>query len=118
MKLFIDDCRDRPDTSWTLARTINEAIYYIAHFEWDSISLDYDISMLVDVDGTHRPFPSKETFMAVAYYICEKYRTATSFILTVTIHSANPVGAENMRKLFKDRGIVAIINPSSRVNRL
>jgi len=129
MKLFIDDIRPAPE-GWQQARTVTDAIRFLSQFEVSEISLDHDISMLVEVDGTHRPFPSKETFMAVAYYICAKYwvekKMGDGLIHThlcehppkIIIHSANPVGAENMRKLFEEHGITAIINPASRVNRL
>ena len=72
MKLFIDDFRDRPDTSWTLARTINEAIHFLSQFEVEEVSLDYDIECRVQVGEHLIPHASPETFMAVAYYICEK----------------------------------------------
>lgn len=107
MKLWIDDLRDRPDTSWTLARTITEAIRLIATFEWDEVSLDCDC-------GT-----PNESFMAVAYYICARYRKHDNcecdddpIMPKISIHSANPACAEDMRKLFEEHGIVAIINPA------
>ena len=143
LKLFVDDIRPAPE-GWQQARTVTDAIRFLHKFEVEEISLDHDISYAVEVAGTQRPFPSPETFMAVAYYIVEKYKTrmlAKNAEATITclsldcperngdecrhgaipkirIHTANPVGGDYMRKLFEENGYSPIIEPSSRVNRL
>ena len=124
MKIFIDDSRDGPDTSWTLARTITEAIHLLSQFEVEEISLDHDIECRFRMGENDIPHASPETFMAVAYYICEKYwvekkdgeltmLARPSSIPKISIHSANTVGAENMRRLFMDYGIVATIKSAT-----
>lgn len=104
MKLYIDDIRDAPDESWTLVRTITEAIRCIAFFSEDitEISLDHDISAEVRVNGVYRPFPTEETFQPVVYYIAERYRTA-DMPPKITIHSANPIGAEAIEVILSKR---------------
>jgi len=72
MKLFVDDIRNAPDESWTVARTINAAISFLETFEPEVISLDHDISHQVSVGSLSRPYPCDETFTAVAYYIKAK----------------------------------------------
>ena len=44
MKLWVDDIRNAPDETWTVARTINAAINALKMFEFEEISLDHDIS--------------------------------------------------------------------------
>lgn len=76
MKLFIDDIRNAPDDKWSVARTVSEAIRFIAFFgkEIEEISLDHDISHQVGMGKLSRPYPCEETFAAVAYYIREYYK--------------------------------------------
>lgn len=104
MKIYIDDIREAPE-GWHLCRTISEAIRAIARFtsEIDEISLDHDISFEVRIEGTYRPFPSPDTFASVAYFIGEVYRDSVS--PKITAHTANPVGAENIKSILKGYGI-------------
>lgn len=117
MKIYVDDIRPAPE-GWQQARTVTDAIRFLANFGHDvkEISLDHDISYCVEVAGVGRPFPSPESFMAVAYYIAALWNDEEP--VKITIHSANPVGAENMRQLFADYGIEVEVKPASRVNRL
>lgn len=118
MKLFVDDIRPAPE-GWMQARTVTEAIRTIARFghEITDISLDHDISMAVLVQGTERPFPSPETFQAVAYYIVEYYNLPEKRPEPkITIHTANPVGGKDLEAIL--RGFDVTISPASRVNRL
>ncbi len=43
MKLFVDDVRDAPDESWTVARTAEEAIWMLARGGVEVLSLDHDL---------------------------------------------------------------------------
>ena len=117
MKLFIDDIRPAPE-GWQQARTVTDAIRFLAMFgeQVDEISFDHDISYAVEVAGTQRPFPSPENFSAVAYYICS---ASLPKLASITIHSANPVGAENIRCILEEGCDVLVgVKPASRVNRL
>lgn len=135
MKLYIDDIRYAPDESWTVIRTITEAIRCIAFWgnEITEISLDHDISAEVRVNGVYRPFPTDETFAAVAYFIAEKWwrdkamegmmtqeglhiaRTIT--VPKITIHSANIVGCEAMALIIGRAGIPYEIKPMGQAHR-
>lgn len=99
MKLFVDDIRDAPDDTWHTVRTVTEAIrvLYNNHDKIKVISLDHDISYPVEVNGLSRPYPSPETFHAVAYYISDSYSNWSSDLLPkIILHTANPLGAEQM----------------------
>jgi hypothetical protein len=93
-KLFVDDIRNAPDESWTVARTITAAISAVAIFDFDVISLDHDISHQVVMGGISRTYPCEETFTPVAQFIAEKYRDAgLDMTPKIIIHTANPAGA-------------------------
>ena len=125
MKLYIDDIRPAPE-GWMQARTVTDAIKTIAQFgeEITEISLDHDISIPVSANGEYRPFPSPETFQAVAYFIVEYYisrRDVDGSILlrekpTITIHTANPVGGKELQAILE--GFHVTVVPATRVNRL
>ena len=117
IKLWVDDIRPAPE-GWLQARNVTDAIKTIARFREDitDISLDHDISMAVMVDGTQRPFPSRETFQAVAYYILEVYKYS-DVRPKITIHTANPVGGVELMEILRVFFNITIA-PESRVNRL
>lgn len=101
-KLFVDDIRNAPDETWTVARTITAAISAIATFDFDVISLDHDISHQIVMGVLSRPYPCDETFTPVAQFIAEKYRCAEcshpkcdsgEHRPKVIIHTSNPAGA-------------------------
>src|ERR1035441_7784613 len=95
-KLFVDDIRQAPDETWTVARTVTVAISAIAAFHFDVISLDHDISHQVAMGGLSRPYPCGETFTPVAQFIAEKYNPdgpAWKIRPKIIIHTANPAGA-------------------------
>lgn len=121
MKLFIDDIRNAPDESWSVARTVDSAISFIAQFGGDieEISLDHDISHQVGMGELSRPFPCVETFTAVARYMREYYGSADRNIPIpkITIHSSNPMGAKNMQFILRDLGEIPYI-PYAPANRL
>ena len=114
MKLFVDDIREAPDESWTLVRTISEAVRLISMFSdtMTEISLDHDISHEVRIDGQYRPFPSPETFQPVAYFIGELYKGYRHENKPkITLHTANPVGASNMYDILSYYEIIPEMNP-------
>lgn len=100
MKLYVDDIRDAPE-GFTLVREINEAISFIERYQYDLevVSLDHDISLEVDVAGTYRPFPSPETYQAVARYLKAVYKDTPEDIPKVILHSANPDGRAAIRAI-------------------
>lgn len=96
MKLWVDDIRNAPDDTWTVARTVTSAIRAIARYNFDVISLDHDISHQVTVGALGRPYPCEETFAAVAYYIKAKYDAVELFDPTVYLHTSNQVAGDEM----------------------
>ncbi len=113
MKLFVDDIRNPPDDSWTLARTVTEAIRMIARYDFEVISLDHDISHPVSIGNELiRPFPCGETFAAVAYYIVAKYLPYFKGDLEwnkppkIILHTSNTVAGHEMAMLFRQAGFL------------
>ena len=99
-KLYIDDIRKSPDEKeWVTARTIISAINYIENFSPSVISLDHDISHQVSVNSLIRPYPCKECFCAVAHFIGAHYKGKEK--PKIILHTANPVGAEDMRAILE-----------------
>ena len=78
MKLWVDDLRDAPDDSWTVARTSAEAIELLVKrgHECLEVSLDHDLGG----DDTTRP---------VVLWMCENV-----YPRDIHVHTANPVGRE------------------------
>lgn len=102
-KLWIDDFRDAPDSSWIEARKVESAIKAIIQFKPTTISIDHDIEFR----------PDDETFKPVAYFIGEMYDNDTFWAddLVVTIHSDNPIGAKELQAIFRDYGMLVEWEP-------
>ncbi|CAM3260521.1 cyclic-phosphate processing receiver domain-containing protein [Tsukamurella hominis] len=78
MKLFVDDLRDPPDATWTVARTSAEALAILqTGAQVDELSLDHDLGG----EDTSRP---------IVLHLAEH----GGWPATVRVHSANPVGVE------------------------
>lgn len=115
MKLYVDDIRGAPDSTWLVARTVSEAVRYISKFDFDEISLDHDIShypvRAEDVTVDTDTYACDETFQPVAYYIAAKYG-GKEWWPKVTMHTANPRGAQEMKYILRDVGIPCTIKPA------
>lgn len=89
MKLFIDDVRDAPSTEWTVMRTSAHAITFIKTFGLpDVISFDHDLG-------------GDDTSMRIVDWLIGEildYRISVPETFIFYVHSANPVGAENLEK--------------------
>lgn len=118
MKLFIDDIRNAPDTTWTLARTITAAISGIAQFgdSIEEISIDHDISHQINMGPISRPYPCEETYQPVAHFIGEFY--SPTRYPKIVIHSANPIGAMTLKNILEEYGIPSTIEMRGAANRL
>lgn len=124
MKLWVDDIRNAPDNSWTVARTVTSAVNAIAQFglQIKEISLDHDISHQVSI-GTSldRPFPCTETFTPVAWFIAFRYRGSfDAGVPKIILHTANADGAEKMKAIIHSQlpDAVVGIKPMGAANRL
>lgn len=86
-KLFLDDIRPAPDATWTIARSYDEAVAIVDAYGFpDTVSFDHDLGedtmtgvsfarFLVDLDLDKATMPASFTY---------------------TVHSANPVGRDNI----------------------
>ncbi len=123
IKLWVDDVRQPPDSSWTVARSVTQAICMIAKFDPEVISIDHDIGHEAWIDDVYKSYPCHETFEAVAWFIAEKYYvlkdieadkiSARPLLLPpkIIIHSGNPVGAESIKEILARSGIKSLIQP-------
>lgn len=84
INLYLDDLRDCPE-GFVIARTVDEAKYYLDNFQVEVLSLDHDLG--VDEQGNLLP-----TGYDLVKYICEKGLRAEK----IYIHTDNSVGRENM----------------------
>lgn len=93
MKLWLDDVRKPPDSTWTWAKNYDEAIqslesaeFFGADFVWSELSLDHDLG-----DTS----PSGYDLLCWLEEWVVRMRLVD--IPVIHIHSANPVGAARMR---------------------
>ncbi|MBM7869256.1 hypothetical protein JOC70_000725 [Clostridium pascui] len=82
--LYLDDLRDCPEC-FVIARTVEDAIYYLKNFEINILSLDHDLGN--DEKGKLLP-----TGYDLVKYICENGLRADR----IYVHTDNPVGRSNM----------------------
>lgn len=83
IKIFLDDLRDPPDDSWTVCRTAEEAILKLSEENVEEISLDHDLG-------------AELTGYDVAKYIEQQVVMNRMPCPRWSVHSANPVGRQNI----------------------
>lgn len=101
INLYVDDLRDCPN-GFQIARTVEEAKYYLENFEVAILSLDHDLG--IDEQGK-----LLSTGYDLVKYICEEGLSVEK----IYIHTDNSVGRDNMyqtllgaqRRGFIDSGI-------------
>lgn len=84
MFLYVDDIRNPISNSWNVARNYREAITLIENNNIQFLSLDHDLG-------------ERKTGYDIAKFIVEKGIE----IKQINIHSANPVGRDNIIQLIK-----------------
>lgn len=102
MKIWVDDIRPAP-FGYRIARSVNEAKELIESYEWmkivsggkhyyniDLIDLDHDAGELASDGGD---------YINILNWLEETGRN-----YPIRIHSMNPVGVENMRKIIRKNG--------------
>lgn len=102
-KLFLDDIRKPPDSSWIVVRSYDAFVAHIEEFGVpDVISFDHDLAF------EHYPFADPSPTQEFRYgqykektgYECAKWLLESGYKLKEwQVHSMNTVGAENIRKL-------------------
>lgn len=91
-KLFLDDLRKPPDESWVVVRSVKDFIKVIEEKGMpDVISFDHDL-------GTESYGVLAPTGMDAAKWLVEKELIPKKVI----VHSANPTGAENIKRLLEN----------------
>lgn len=86
MKLFLDDIRNPPDDTWVVVRTAQEAIRALATGTVTVISFDHDLGWEEVMSGND-----------VARWIERMVAHGTIKLPKWSVHSMNPVGAQNIR---------------------
>jgi hypothetical protein len=73
MKIYLDDIRGAPDSTWTVVRTTKEALKLLLTEDVEAISLDNDLGAdspegreLLDVMILFNIWPSKDVFVHTA----------------------------------------------------
>lgn len=96
MKIWLDDVRDAPDDSWTVARSYGEAIDFLSYGgNIEAISLDHDIGYECRYKGLelNRPFTGYD----VALWIENKVNDDVNYFPPkIFVHTDNPVGRANI----------------------
>lgn len=103
MKLWLDDCRPAPE-GYVWAKSVHEAkIYCCQHYNplnkalaIEEISLDHDSGDYYYLGGDYINFLN----WLERKSCLEKWKILTIF----RIHSMNPVGVENMRRIIQKNG--------------
>ena len=96
MKIWIDDVRKPPSNDWVWIKSVNEAkkkIFDIDYHSWhwiEFISLDHDAGDYVNDGGD---------YIKILDWLEETGRN-----YPIHIHSMNPVGRENMRRIIQRNG--------------
>lgn len=98
INLYLDDVRT-PPIGYVLAKTVEDAIAIIGRNQIDKLSLDHDLGQ--DEFGRIR-----KTGYDLVKYICEH----GIFVNVIYLHTANPVGRDNMYKTLvaaQRRGLIS-----------
>jgi len=90
MKLWLDDIRKPPDTTWTWVKTADEAIAELKKGEVAAISFDHDLC--------HSASKVEKTGYTVACWIEQRAYMCALPKMSWSVHSGNPVGAEKIKR--------------------
>lgn len=100
-KLFLDDCRSAPDSTWIVVRNYDQFVAFIEkHGVPDVISFDHDLG------AEHYPKCTADLEKEIDYskytektgYDCAKWLVANySLPESCVVHSMNPVGSKNIK---------------------
>jgi len=86
MKLFVNDVRSAPDSSWEIARNYKEAINILESEKVDVLSLDHDLGE--DLTG----------YDIINWLERKVYHEEIEAPGKILVHSANPVGVNNIKR--------------------
>lgn len=100
MKLFLDDVRLPPEgEGWMVFRpdTYSMAMFYHLARHADQISFDHDLGL--DPDG--KEYPSGYDVLSKLENMAHEKFIWSAGAPILTVHSANPVGAQRMRAVIE-----------------
>ena len=98
--LFIDDERVPYNPSeWVVVRTSQEAIKYVeVHGMPQRLTLDHDLGMISALsDENDKTYIVEDTVMIFLKWLSRTYWDGEAAIPEYTVHSANPVGRNNIQ---------------------
>jgi hypothetical protein len=105
MKLWVDDERNPPDNSWTVARNYADAIFLIENTLLEEISLDHDLG---DGKKNQQYGPRGVSYLTGYDIVChiEKLIHFGGIIKVPKIfcHSSNPVGRARINSVIEKIG--------------
>ena len=105
IKIWVDDEREMPKGYSCTACTISCALYFIEKAFYDKedveISLDHDAAKYADMGGDYIKILEKLEELSYKYSIVKDYIKNK---ITFHLHTANPVGRENMRRIIQKNG--------------
>jgi len=92
MKIFLDDIRNPSDNTWTLVRSYDDFVSLISSTVYNVTDISFDHDLGLGLTG-----------MDAAKWLVEKSLDNPAFasnLQSIHVHSANPVGAQNITGLF------------------
>ena len=97
-KIWIDDIREKPDDYTIHMKSVNEVINFLAFFEDDE-----NKRFLLDLDHDAGDFRAKggDYIRILDWIEATDYLTNHQNKIIFSIHSANPVGRENMMRIIR-----------------
>ncbi len=99
MKLWIDDCRPAPE-GYVWCKSVNAAKYWIERIEYEDKYIRDCFLTLIDIDhdaGKYAQYGGD--YIRILDWLEETGRN-----YPIHIHSMNPVGVANMRRIIKRNG--------------
>jgi hypothetical protein len=100
MKFFLDDVRDPPDNSWVVCRNVHHLWNCVVDlaFPKDDMMNPYADAVLISLDhDLGEGHPTGYDFLnMLERSMIDKDSEFRQLKLCLMVHSANPVGAENM----------------------
>ena len=105
MKLWIDDVRPAPDDSWKVVKYIDIALRFIGGCQLNNEELEISL----DHDAGEFALKGKDyiDILDTLEVCCNEFEFWQNWVKEKVIfhlHSANPVGVENMRRIIRKNG--------------
>lgn len=102
VKLYLDDIRNPKTEGWTVVRSYNEFVNFIkVNGIPDEVSFDHDLAF-TDFDTSPTGEFQEKTGYDAAKWLCDYCWTNGLPVPKWNVHSANPVGRQNIEDLMKN----------------